>query len=334
MQRVVTKHSIDHKPTADDFKVIDVDAPACPENGVLARVVYLSLDPYIGSVLRGRHFGFSIPKPMKDAPPASVVAQVIQSRTDQATEGDWTYSDSCWQEVVAIDATKIQKINPAIAPLSSFAGVLGMPGVTAWASAKHLAKVSDGDTVLVNAAAGPVGGTFGQLARTYGAKRVVGIAGGKNKCDIVTNNYHFDACIDYEQDDWQKQLKHALPDGLNVFHENVSSDMTMLALSHAQPYARGVICGLADSYHREQRHTHPINAGILIAKRAQLSGIVVYDFMDRYSEFVTELAELINKGQVNYVEDIVEGLESAPILFEKLVSGQNIGKSLVKVADA
>lgn len=332
MQRVVTKHIIDHKPKAEDFTVIEVDTPLCPANGVLARVVFLSVDPYIGSVLRGRHFGFKIPEPMTEAPPASVVAQVVHSRTDQAAEGDWIVTDGCWQEILAADQSKIRKVDPSIAPLSSYIGVLGMPGVTAWASAKHLAKVSDGDTVLVNAAAGPVGGTFGQLAKIYGAKRVVGVAGGKTKCDTVTGIYNFDACIDYEKEGWREQLTLALPDGLNVFHENVSSDMAMLALSHAQPYTRGVICGLADSYHHDQQHTHPLNAGIIIAKRAQISGVVVYDFMDRYTDFVTEVTALIKQDKIRYAEDIIEGLENAPTLFEKMVNGNNIGKSLVKVA--
>ncbi len=331
MQRVVTRHVIDHKPRATDFTVADVATPDCPENGILVQVAYVSVDPYSGIALRGRHFGFPVPEPMLESPPTSVVGQVIESRCAGFAAGDWAYGDAGWEEIAALPAGKFYKIDPDRAPLSAYVGVLGMPGVTAWASAKHLAKVTQGDVVLVNAAAGPVGGTFGQLARVYGAQKVVGVAGGSTKCELVCNTYGFDACIDYKSDNWTEQLSAALPDGLTVFHENVSAEMTMLALSLAQPYARGVLCGLVDAYHGEAQGKHPVNAGAIIAKRAQLSGLVVFDFMPRYQEFVDELVPLISSGQLNYVEDSVDGLENLPALFEKLVDGNNIGKTLVAV---
>ena len=135
-------------------------------------------------------------------------------------------------------------------------GVLGMPGLTAWAGVTKLAKITSGDIFLVDAAAGTVGGTAGQLARLKGASNVVGIAGGPEKCQLVTTQYQFDQCVDYKLQGWQDKLGSALPDGLTVFFENVSADMAMVALTHAQPYARGVLCGLVDAYHTTNpKHT-------------------------------------------------------------------------------
>ncbi|MEO1101138.1 MAG: NADP-dependent oxidoreductase [Pseudomonadota bacterium] len=333
MKRVVLKQAIDHKPRSEDFALIETDTPPCPEGGVLARNVYLSLDPYVGSRLRGRHMGEAPPEPMVGAIPGAVIAQVIESKANGLATGDWVQSmEGGWEDICAIAGEHCRKIDAGTAPLSAHAGVLGMPGLTAWAGITQLAKVGDGDIVLVDAAAGPVGGTVGQIARIKGASRVVGIAGGPEKCALVENTYGFDACIDYKANGWQDTLGQALPDGLTVFFENVSADMAMLALTHAQLYARGVLCGLVDAYHTDAQSQHPLNAGLIIGKRAQLSGLVVYDFYDRWNEYVAEAAPWIAAGKLNFAEDRAEGLENAPALFERLMDGRNVGKAVVAVA--
>lgn len=327
------KHAVDHKPTAEDFAIIEADRPTCPDDGLVVRVVHLSLDPYVGSRLRGRHMGEAPPEPMKGAIPGAIVGQVVESRAAAFREGDWVHAmEGGWQEFVALPASEVRKIDPTMAPLAAHAGVLGMPGLTAWAGITQLAKVGAGDTVLVDAAAGPVGGTVGQIARIKGAARVVGIAGGPEKCALVTDTYGFDACIDYKADGWRDRLAEALPDGLSVFFENVSADMAMLALTHAQTYARGVLCGLVDAYHTETQSQHPLNAGLIIGKRAQLHGLVVYDFYPRWHEYVAEAAPWITSGQLNFAEDRVDGLDNAPALFARLMAGQNKGKAVVTVA--
>ena len=327
------KHAVDHKPVAADFSIIEAERPVCPEGSVLIRVVHLSLDPYVGSRLRGRHMGEPAPEPMRGAIPGAVVGQVTESRSADIAEGDWVHAmEGGWQEYIALPAKDVRKINPDAAPLSAHAGVLGMPGLTAWSGITQLAKVGAGDTVLVDAAAGPVGGTVGQIARIKGADRVVGIAGGPEKCALVTDIYGFDACIDYKADGWQNRLAEALPEGLSVFFENVSADMAMLALSHARPYVRGVLCGLVDAYHTKTQSQHPLNAGLIIGKRAQLSGLVVYDFYPRWDEYVAEAAPWIKSGALKFAEDRVKGLENAPALFERLMNGQNKGKAVVSVA--
>ena len=161
---------------------------------------------------------------------------------------------------------------------------------------------------------------------------MVGIAGGPEKCALVEDIYSFDACIDYKSDGWRDRLADALPDGLSVFFENVSADMAMLALTHAQTYARGVLCGLVDAYHTATQSQHPLNAGLIIGKRAQLYGLVVYDFYPRWDEYVAEAAPWIKNGQLKFAEDRAEGLENAPALFGRLMNGQNKGKAVVTVA--
>lgn len=334
MKRITLKTAIDHKPRANDFAAIEVATPACPENGILVRALHVSLDPYVGSRIRGRHMGDVPPVPMQDEIPGAIVGQVVESRATGFSEGDYIHSmEGGWSEYCALPADQARKIDPDTAPLAAHAGVLGMPGLTAWAGITQLAKAGAGDTVLVDAAAGPVGGTVGQIARIKGASRIVGIAGGPQKCALVTDTYGFDACIDYKADGWQDALKQALPDGLSIFFENVSADMAMLALSHARLYARGVLCGLVDAYHDDAPAQHAINAGMVIGKRAQLSGLVVYDFYERWNEYVTEAAPWLASGVLKFAEDRVDGLENAPELFERLMNGQNMGKAVVTISE-
>lgn len=333
MRLVTLKAAIDHKPRASDFALIEAERLACPDGGLIVRTVHLSLDPYVGSRLRGRHMGETPPTPMRDAIPGGLVGQIVESRASGFSEGDWIHTmEGGWADYVALDAAHARKLDPAIAPLSAHAGVLGMPGLTAWAGMTQLAKVGAGDTVLVDAAAGPVGGTAGQIARLRGAERVVGIAGGPEKCALVTDTYGFDACIDYKAEGWQDGLAAALPDGLSIFFENVSADMAMLALAHARLYARGVLCGLVDAYHGDTPSPHALNAGLIIGKRAQLFGLVVYDYYDRWDAFLDEIAPTVASGQIAFAEDRADGLENAPALLEKLMDGRNRGKAVVSVA--
>ncbi|MEE4211813.1 MAG: NADP-dependent oxidoreductase [Parvularcula sp.] len=331
MKLVTPKAPIAHKPRADDFGVIEKDAPSCPEGSVLIEVIYASLDPYIGSMLRGRHMGEEPPAPMAEPVPSAILGVVSESRADGLRPGAIvTTMSGAWQEVIAARPADLRVIERNDLPLAAYLSVLGMPGLTAWAGVTRLARVTAGDTFLVDAAAGPVGGTAGQIARICGAERVVGIAGGEDKCRIVTEEYGFDACIDYRRDGWRDRLAEALPDGLTVFFENVSAEMAMQALSLAKPYARGILCGLVDAYHDESRSQHPINAGLMIGKRAQLSGLVVYDFYPQWDEFLGEAQVWLRDGRLRPHHDIADGIDALPAQFEKLMDGQNRGKALVR----
>ena len=332
MKQVVLTHALSAKPRATDFKLIHADLPVCPDSGVVARVVHVSLDPYVGSRLRGKHMGEAAPRPGLDAIPGAGVCQVVESRTPGVTVGDWVHTmEAGWREFADLPAGSFRKIDPKSAPLSAHAGVLGMPGLTAWAGMTQLAKVGRGDTVLVDAAAGPVGGTVGQIARIMGAKRVVGIAGGATKCALVTGTYGFDACIDYKQEGWEQALSAALPEAPNVYFENVSTDMASKALLRLANYGRLVLCGLVDQYHADAPPSG-LNAGLIVGKRAAVMGLVVYDFYPRWDEYVRQGAQWIMSGALKFVEDRVVGLENAPALFERLLDGGNVGKAVVSVA--
>ncbi|MFN7053933.1 zinc-binding dehydrogenase [Hyphomonas sp.] len=334
MKRYVLKAPLSAAPVASDFTTIDVPAPDCPEGGLLVRTVYLSLDPYIGSRLRGRHMGDVPPRPMQDAIPGAIVGQVIASRAAGVAEGDYVHAmEGGWQEVCALGPGSFRKLDPAAAPLRAHIGVLGMPGLTAWAGITRLAKVGAGDVVLIDAAAGAVGGTAGQIARLKGASKIVGIAGGSEKCRVVTDTYGFDACIDYKAEGWQARLKEVLPEGASVFFENVSAEMAMIALSVSKPYVRGVLCGLADAYQAATPQAHALNAGAIIGKRAQMLGLVVYDFYPDWDDYVAEASVWIREGRLAFAEDAATGLDAAPALMEKLMRGQNIGKPIITVSE-
>ena len=331
MQKIVLKSALTYKPRADDFVSIDAPMPDCADGGIVARVIYVSLDPYVGTRLRGNHMGESAPTPGEGMIPGAVVGQVTQSKTDMAKVGDYIYSmEGGWQEHVALSAADFQVIDADAAPLSTYMGPLGMPGLTAWAGVTQLANVTDGDVFLVNAASGPVAGTAGQIARARGAKTVIGIAGGPEKCAIVTDEYGFDACLDYKTEGWKDRLKDAAPDGISVHFENVGSEMLMLAMSNMQLYGRAILCGLAAHYHDDgPRASFPI--GMVIGKRAALHGLVVYDYYDRWDKFRAEVAPMVKSGVVTIKEDRVEGLNAAGGLMERLVAGKNVGKALVAV---
>lgn len=334
MKRYTLKAAVSATPVAEDFIAIDAPRPECPDGGIVARTIYLSLDPYIGSRLRGRHMGEAPPKPMAEAIPGAIVGQVVESRAAGVTEGDYIHAmEGGWQEYAALPAGHFRKLDPSTAPLRAHIGVLGMPGLTAWAGITQLAKVGAGDFVLVDAAAGAVGGTAGQIARIQGASKVVGIAGGPEKCRLVTDTYGFDACIDYKADGWQAALKEALPEGASVFFENVSAEMAMVALSVSQTYVRGVLCGLADAYQSSGPAPHALNAGAIIGKRAQLRGLVVYDFYPRWDEYAAEAATWIRDGKLAFAEDHADGLDQAPALFGKLMRGANVGKPIITVSE-
>lgn len=332
MKQVILAHALSARPTAADFHIVEAPAPVCPLQGVRARVVHLSLDPYVGSRLRGRHMGEPAPRPLLDPIPGQVVAQVIESRTQDFAVGDWIHTpEGAWAEEIAVAGDHARKLDPSMAPLGLHAGVLGMPGLTAWAGITQRAQVGGGDVVLVDAAAGPVGATAGQIARIAGAKRVVGIAGGPEKCALVVERFGFDACVDHRAPDFLARLDAALPDPPSVHFENVGMSILLPALQRLAPYGRVVLCGLVEQYHADSPPPQ-IPAGLIIGKRAILLGLVVYDFYARFNEYVPQAAAWIKAGRLVTLEDRVEGLENAPALFERLMKGRNVGKAVVSVA--
>lgn len=331
MKQIVLKHALTKQPTASDFTSIEVERPKCPEGGVVIRVIYISVDPYVGSRLRGNHMGEPAPEPGKDPIHGGAVGQVIETNAAGFNVGDYAYStEAGWQEYTPFQAGTFHKVDPEAAPLSAYVGVLGMPGLTAWAGVTKLAKAREGDVFLVDAAAGPVGGTAGQIARARGAKTVIGIAGGPEKCKMVVDTYGFDACLDYKTEGWKDELKKHAPDGISIHFENVGSELLSFAMMNMQLYGRAVICGLAAHYHAGGPPAMT-SVGMIVGKRASMHGLVVYDYYDRWDEFISEFAPLVKAGTIRITEDRVDGLDQAPALLEKLMNAKNIGKCVVSV---
>jgi len=330
MKQIVLKHKIKAAPVATDFKEIDVDRPDCLDTGILVKVKYISIDPYVGHLLNKGHMGQMPPAPGSGKIPAGIVGEVIESNSAKVKKGDHIHAtDGFWADYNTFYDDQYTVIDTNAAPLSAYAGILGMPGLTAWASVTQLARVQKGDIYAVNAAAGPVGGACGQFARMKGAKTVIGIAGSPAKCKLVKDVYGFDECVNYKTKSWQETYKAAAPDGITVHHENVGSEQLAFAMQNLKLYGRVVLCGLAAHYHDPKPAMTLI--GPMVGKRAQVSGLVVYDFYNRWDEFRAEVAPWVKSGKVTIAEDKVKGLENAPKLMEKLMVGKNIGKCVVEL---
>lgn len=328
-REVVLRRPVAARPVAGDFEVIERADPAVGSGQLRVRSLYQSLDPYIGSRLRGRHMGEPAPAPGESLPGFSV-GEVMATGDPGFAVGDRVVGEMGWAEVGIMAAAEARRVSKAL-PAAAHLGVLGMPGLTAWAGVTQLAKVGPGDIFTVDAAAGPVGGTAGQIARLLGA-RTVGLAGGVEKCALLKDVYGFDAAIDYRQADWTEVFARETAPGPSVHFENVGLSILMPAMQRLQTYGRVVLCGMAEHYHADAPPAQ-IPIGMIIGKRAAMLGLVVYDFYPRWSEWVALATPWIEQGKLVSVDDVSEGIASAPEQFAKLMRGENRGKALVRMAD-
>jgi NADPH-dependent curcumin reductase CurA len=327
-RQVQLRRQRDGLPDVADFQLGEGPLPEPAEGEFLVRTIYLSLDPYLRKAIRGDHPGHAALRP-GDVVYGRAVCRVVRSRHPEVRQGEYLVAETGWQAYAALTPRKIvQRIDPALGPLSTAIGVLGMPGLTAWASVAHVAPPRVGDTFVVSAAAGPVGGTAGQLAKIAGA-RVVGIAGGKEKCDVALRAYGFDACIDYKKEGWEAALQAACPHGIDIYHDNVGAPLLSALVGHFNLYARVVLCGRPGDYHSAEFQAMPL--GPVIGKRAQMKGLVVYDYEHDLPRYLRIAAGLLREGRLRFKEDHAEGLEAAPAHFVRLMRGENVGKAIVAV---
>lgn len=325
---VVLRRRPQGKPIAADFQVVERQTPsAAPRDGLLVRVIALSLDPYLGGRLRGKHMGEAPPVPGASLP-GSALAEVLASDHSDFAPGDYVVAETGWAQFAAICVAGARKVDSSL-PLTSHLGVLGMPGLTAWAGITQLARAGVGDVLTVDAAAGTVGGTAGQIVRALGG-RAIGIAGGPEKCALVTGRYGFDACIDYRRDDWPAALKQAVGDGPTIHFENVGLAIYERVFPLLRNYARVILCGLADHYHADAPPaSYPL--GAVIGKRAAVMGLIVYDYFERMAEWVSLGGRWLREGKLIQVEDVADGIANAPKQFERMLRGQHLGKALVRI---
>ena len=318
-------------PKTTDFELGEASVERPGEGEFLSRTLYLSLDPYLRGVISGRHLYAEKVGP-GDVMPGRTVAQVVESRRPDYAPGDIALCSNGWREYgLSRGAVELRKINPDDAPISTAIGILGMPGLTAWSGLLHLGEPMPGQTVLVSAACGPVGSMVGQLARISGC-RAVGIAGGPEKCGIVTSEFGFEECVDYKTGDLGAKLKDACPDGVDIYFDNVGGEVLAAAMSRLALGARVILCGMMSGYN----NTGPPPPGPslipLVMARATLRGLVVYDHEDKRADFLRASTRWVKEGRIRFREDVTDGIGNAPEAFCRLMRGQNVGKALVRFA--
>jgi NADPH-dependent curcumin reductase CurA len=298
----------------------------------LVKVLYISLDPAMrGWMNEGR--SYIAPVGIGEVMRAGGVGRVMASKNPAFAPGDFVYGVFGVQEYAVSTGKGVAKIDSRVAPLPVFLGTLGVPGMTAYFGLLDIGQPKPGETVVVSGAAGAVGMVAGQIARIKGC-RVVGIAGGPEKCNYITKELNFDAAIDYKSEDVRKALEKHCPKGLDVYFDNVGGDILDAVLKQLGRGARIVICGAISQYNNTTPIKGPSNYLSLLVNRASMKGMVVLDNADRYGEAARELAGWMAAGKLKSREDIVEGFETFPDTLLKLFKGENTGKLVLKVAEA
>ena len=314
--------------TEQHFRIVDVPLRAPGEGEVLIRNEWLSLDPY----MRGRMSDAKsyVPPAKLDEPmTGQTVGEVLESRDARFKPGDKVLTSLGWQSHGVALGDDLVTIDAQRAPASCYLGILGMPGITAWFGLHEIGQPKAGETVVVSAASGAVGSVAGQLAKIAGC-RVVGIAGGKAKCDYVVNELGFDACVDHRADHLFEDLQAACPDGIDVDFENVGGAVLDAVLRLMNRHSRIVVCGLIAEYSLAEPYPHRRLRSILV-NRIRMQGMIVFDWKDRYGEALAELARHLAEGRLKYRESIVDGLDNAPRALIGLLKGENFGKQLVRI---
>lgn len=335
-RRVLLNSRPQGAPTPGDFRLDEVDVPVPGDGQVLLRTLTLSLDPY----MRGRMSDaasyaqpFAVGAPMGGA----TVSRVAESRHDGFAQGDLVLGYAGWQDFALSDGSDLSKLEPGLGHPSLALGVLGMTGFTAWHGLLAIGEPKAGETLVVAAASGAVGSVVGQVARIKGC-RVVGVAGGADKCRHVVDELGFDACLDHRDPGFRGRLAAAAPDGVDIYFENVGGAVFDAVLPLLNVHARVPVCGLVSGYNDEQAPAGPdrlpLLALTLILKRIRMQGFIISDhYGPAYQAFQHQMGTWVSGGRVKHREDTTEGLENAPGAFIGLLAGRNFGKAIVRIAE-
>ena len=326
--RILLRHQCEGVPSADDFEVAAEPIPAVGDGELLCETIYVSLDPYLRGKISGRHLSGAIHP--GELMVSEAISRVVESKHPGFDSGDFISAFSGWQTHSVVSGDVARKIDPTAGPLSTFLGILGMPGLTAYAGLLRLGEPREGDIVLVSAASGAVGSMVGQIARIKGCT-TIGIAGAPEKCAWVTDVAGFDHVVSYKTGDLREGLDTASPDGIDIYFDNVGGDTLQAAMERLRLGARVVLCGLMAQYNTSEMPPGP-NPAWIIKARATVRGMVVYDHEDLRDEMVREVGGWLRDGKIHYLEDRTEGIENAPDAFSRLMRGENVGKALVVVA--
>lgn len=319
-------------PTPEDFALREVSVAEPGDDEILVRNLHFSVDPY----MRGRMNdvksyvpAFQLDRPMD----GGAVGVVLASRHPDFAPGDHVQHQLGWREFATLQARHATRISAELAPLTAYLGVLGMPGLTAYAGLLRVGSLQEGDRVFVSGAAGAVGSEVGQIARLKGASQVIGSAGSDEKVRLLTEKYGFHSALNYKSAPIAEQLKEAAPDGIDVYFDNVGGDHLEAAVSAFNTYGRAVICGMISQYNATEPPAAPRNLALVIGKRLRLQGMLVMDHTDLQQQFFEEVSGWVRSGELVYDETIVEGMDQAVDAFLGMLGGRNTGKMIVSLSE-
>lgn len=329
-RRIVLKRRPVGMPAPDDFAFETVPVPDPAEGEVVLKHLYLSLDPYQRGRLSDAK-SYAAPVPLGGVVECRTVGRVLASRDARFAPGDIVLGGFGWQTHSVVPGATLLALDPEEAPVSTALGILGMPGLTAHVGMSDIGAPRKGETVVVSAASGAVGAVAGQIAKLAGS-RVVGVAGGADKCRFVTATLGFDACIDHRAGDLAAALERECPNGIDVYWENVGGALQAAVFPRLNDFGRMVVCGMIAQYNDPDPPPGP-NLGSVVRKRLRIQGFLVSDQPQRLAEWRALAAPMLRAGRLAYREDVVEGLDAAPAAFIGLLQGRNFGKLLVRLAE-
>ncbi|CAH2598597.1 NADPH-dependent curcumin reductase [Rhodovastum atsumiense] len=316
------------EPRREDFQIVEEPVPEPGPGEVLTRTIWLSIDPYMRGRMSDRK-SYAEPVAIGGVMTGETVGEVLASNDPGFSPGDVVVGSRGWQTHSISRAGALARIERPGAPLGAYLGVLGMPGTTAYSGMKDIGQPKAGETVVVSAASGGVGSVAGQLAKRAGA-RVVGIAGGADKCVWVQETLGFDDCVDHRVGNLDLALADACPNGIDVYFENVGGAVQEAVFARLNPFARVVMCGMIAQYNEAEFPPGP-NLGFVVAKRVRIEGMIVSDKPERFAEWRALAAPWVADGSLRHRETIVDGLDAAPEALRQVLRGGNFGKMLVRV---
>ncbi len=341
MQRVVLAARPQGAPRESDFRLETGSIPSPGEGEILVRVIWLSLDPYMrGRMDDTKSYAKSVG--IGDTMEGGCVGEVVESKHEGFSAGDFVEGRFGWQTHAISDGGGVRKIDPSIAPLSTALGVLGMPGITAYVGLNSHGRPKAGETLVVGAATGAVGSLVGQLAKALGL-RVVGVAGGAEKCAFAVEELGFDACLDHKAAEDAKTLRSQLadqcPDGVDIYFENVAGKTVEAVIPLMNVFGRIPVCGMISLYNAggfeaalADNPNFPQVWRTILVNRLAVRGFIIFDHYNQYPQFLKDVAPLVADGTIKYRETVAEGLQNAPAAFMGLLKGSNFGKQLVQVS--
>jgi NADPH-dependent curcumin reductase CurA len=316
------------EPASTDFELAEVTVPQPGDGELLIRNAFVSVDPYMRPRMndaRSYVSAYRLGEPML----GGAAGRVAASRHERFAEGDWVVHGLGWREWAVSDGRGVRTVDPSLAPLGAYLGVLGMPGLTAYVGIDDIGAVREGETVFVSAAAGAVGSAAAQIARIRGA-RVIGSAGSEEKVAWL-EELGLDAAFDYRRTPAREALRELAPDGIDVYFDNVAGDHLEAAIASMRDFGRVVACGSISLYNATEPVAAPRNLFMVVTKRLRMQGYIVFDHNERWPAFLAEAPGWIRDGRLRWRETVVDGIEHAVDAFRGLLRGENIGKMLVRV---